>query len=761
MHRQLTIGFAVLCLVMTPPSLSAQQKATVPAVRLTASSRTLLSYVPDDAVFVAAAQPARVINSNGLKTLLDATEGQDVRTELLSKCVETFGLKIEEVEEIGVMLDLRLLRELTSHATQDAQTVNRLNGLRQVALAMHNFHDTHGSLPDDDGAADENKGNLSWRVHLLPFLDEVDLYNQFHFDEPWDSEHNKSLIEEMPAVFETSGTEEKGHTSMHVLTGPGTPFDGEDAPSFRMITDGTSNTIMALNAGPDKSEAWTKPGGLKIDPENPIAALGNIEEQFSVAFLDGSVRKIPAKIDSIELLYMMQHSDGNMVQHDVYSPATRSSAPAPGIVVRCSNKIDQPAVLSRLSVLKDTETPKIGGLNSHRMTSGILIVFPDPKTMLLGSESSLSTMLEKRAKSGETKARFEKLYPSCDIAVALNMEPLQEHVPDVLGPVPIPIATLIQSITSVAASVDIVGTSESVVHIDVNTADDSNAQQLNAMANGGFQMLKAQTLGTAARDNSPAAEQLSEVLSTLLDSVEIEAEGTRVLLNMPKPENPKLFIDGITPAVGEILKGVRGSREVAERRKQMNPLKQLGLAFHNYHDSYGGFPSFEGPHSDQAIGKGLSWRVHLLPFLEESALYEEFHLDEPWDSEHNKTLIERMPTIFECDGVEKPGHTALHVFTGEETPFGSGEPIKIFQITDGTSITIMVVAAGADTADVWTKPSGLEFNPEDPKKALGKIGEQFLILLCDGSVRFVRRDIDDQTLSHLIQHADGNPLGDF
>ena len=153
--------------------------------------------------------------------------------------------------------------------------------------------------------------------------------------------------------------------------------------------------------------------------------------------------------------------------------------------------------------------------------------------------------------------------------------------------------------------------------------------------------------------------------------------------------------------------------------------------------------------------------MHLLPYYGESVLYQEFHLDEPWDSDHNRTLIERMPKIYECEGVEKPGHTSYHVFTGEGTPFGNEEPLGISSITDGTSNTIMVVQAGPDKADIWTKPSGIKFNPEASKAALGKLAETFLVLLCDGSVKDISSEIDDSTLNRLIQHADGEVVGDF
>ena len=88
-----------------------------------------------------------------------------------------------------------------------------------------------------------------------------------------------------------------------------------------------------------------------------------------------------------------------------------------------------------------------------------------------------------------------------------------------------------------------------------------------------------------------------------------------------------------------------------------------------------------------------------------------------------------MPDIFKVEGVDKPGHTSVHVFTGDVAGMGIGEGTHLRDFTDGTSNTILAVVAGPETAEVWTKPGGLEFNPEDPKKVLGTLGEQFLMLL--------------------------------
>lgn len=719
----------------------------------------LLRYIPDEVVVVAAMQPARVIKARKLRSLIDSLEGQDVLDEIFQKTLAESGFSPDQVEEIGIFLDKKTFLEIAAAAEKQADTTNQINSLRQLGLAMHNFHDTYNMFPDDDGYGD-NKGNLSWRVHLLPFLGEAALYNDFDLDEPWDSEHNKALIERMPDLFASPDVEDAGKTSIHVMTGEGTPFGGDDEPRMRDIFDGTSNTLLTVIAGPDKAEVWTKPGGLEIDVEDPVAALGKVDSMIIVGFMDGSVRPVANDTDPTDLLHLIQHQDGVPIfSHD---QGFRQRNPQPGVVVRYTAVIDQESVLKRVPSLQhDAKPVEIEGHSARLLYGRMLVVFPNPNTMLFGSEITLKEMLRKRLKSGTTKSRFESLYPSNDAAAVVDMEQLQEQEQFQEMIQQTPIAGLLGNIMGATGTIDFTGKADSLLHIEIQTGDEADAAQLSGLANGGYQMLKAQALGTASRDDSPIAEKLVEVMSELLDSVAIDADDSTLLLDMPKPDNVDQLLEDITPALKEVMQGIRAGREVARKRGQLNSLKQIGLAFHNYHDVYNGLPSYNTARSDKGENKGLSWRVHLLPYLEEAELYNEFHLDEPWDSEHNKKLIPRMPKLFECDGVDKPGYTSYHVFTGENTPAGGAEPAGIRDITDGTSNTILAVQAGPDTAEVWTKPSGLEFDSADPKKALGKIGEQFMVLMCDGYCRFVDSDIDETTLSHLIQQDDGNPIGEF
>ena len=114
------------------------------------------------------------------------------------------------------------------------ETVNQnysSNHFHQLSLAMLNYDQIHGRFPSYCSFDKEGKPLLSWRVHLLPFLWETELYNQFHLDEPWDSEHNKELITKMPPIYTRPGTSEmakQGKTVYLVPVGKITAFPLSD-----------------------------------------------------------------------------------------------------------------------------------------------------------------------------------------------------------------------------------------------------------------------------------------------------------------------------------------------------------------------------------------------------------------------------------------------------------------------------------------------------------------------------------------------------
>ena len=213
----------------------------------------------------------------------------------------------------------------------------------------------------------------------------------------------------------------------------------------------------------------------------------------------------------------------------------------------------------------------------------------------------------------------------------------------------------------------------------------------------------------------------------------------------------KLVLQTFAPAV-------EASSEAARRSQSSNNLKQLGLALHNYHDVYKSMPP---AYSSDKDGKPLlSWRVHVLPFLEQQALYDRFHMDEPWDSEHNKKLIPMMPRTLQTPGSKAgPGKTNYLGAAGEKGIFPGKDPIRIADIKDGTSNTIMTVEVNDESAVIWTKPDDFVPDPENPKKGLlGLRPGGFNAGLADGSVRFISEGIDDEILKALFTRDGGEPV---
>jgi hypothetical protein len=198
-------------------------------------------------------------------------------------------------------------------------------------------------------------------------------------------------------------------------------------------------------------------------------------------------------------------------------------------------------------------------------------------------------------------------------------------------------------------------------------------------------------------------------------------------------------------------------KEVANR----NNLKQLALAMHNFHDTYSHFPKAvstardAGRHSDTPH----SWRIDLLPFLGAADLYRQYKMDEPWDGPNNKKLLDRMPAIFRSPYDEpKSMSTAYAVLVGKGTVFEPGrEGIKISEITDGTSNTILVVEARRNCP--WMKPDDIPFDADKPAPELGGFVEnKFAAVMADGRACLFERSKVEEILNLMIRRNDGHPI---
>ncbi len=192
-----------------------------------------------------------------------------------------------------------------------------INNLKQIAIAMHNYHNDHGHFPPAANCDKNGKPLLSWRVALLPYLEQANLYQQFKLDEPWDSENNKKCSETLVKVYlpVTGKDRKKPVTHYRVFTGKGSAFDGCEVVKLTDITDGSSNTVLVVEAG--EAVPWAKPDDLPYDPEKPLPKLGGLfPDVFHIVLADASVRPVKIKFNEKVFRDMITRDGGEAVDID-------------------------------------------------------------------------------------------------------------------------------------------------------------------------------------------------------------------------------------------------------------------------------------------------------------------------------------------------------------------------------------------------------------------------------------------------------------
>lgn len=220
-------------------------------------------------------------------------------------------------------------------------------------------------------------------------------------------------------------------------------------------------------------------------------------------------------------------------------------------------------------------------------------------------------------------------------------------------------------------------------------------------------------------------------------------------------------LPGDLPFAAAYLSAKKKAEEAAAAVTSANNLKQIALSWHNYEATYGAGPP--AAVCDKTGKPLLSWRVLILPYIEEEALFKQFKLDEPWDSVNNKKLLAKMPKVYAIPGKTQPGDTDTHyrVFVGGGAGWDWVMGSKLTNITDGTSNTLMCVTAAE--AVPWTKPDELVFDPEkDPTKLVGAIvNGRVQVAMFDGSVRTLKKVPAKDTLKALITKGGGEVIDDF
>lgn len=219
----------------------------------------------------------------------------------------------------GVLVAL-LLPAIQSARTA-AQRMQSSNNLKQIALAFHNYESTYKQLPAAYLLDADGKRTMSWRVAILPFMESVRVYENYKTNEPWDSASNQAVTNVPIMTYKNPADTKAGplETSYMVVTGPGTLFEDDKATRFSEVTDGLSNTILAVEVV-GTGVKWSEPKDLdintmifKINGGGANAIGSPFKNGANVAMADGSVRFLSNSMLEATLRAMLTRNGGEAI----------------------------------------------------------------------------------------------------------------------------------------------------------------------------------------------------------------------------------------------------------------------------------------------------------------------------------------------------------------------------------------------------------------------------------------------------------------
>jgi hypothetical protein len=401
----------------------------------------------------------------------------------------------------------------------------------------------------------------------------------------------------------------------------------------------------------------------------------------------------------------------------------------------------------------------------------------DDHTVLLGTDPLLRKVVANHAqpKPGAMSKLLGNVAEPPDLMAFVLMEPLRPLVAMPLAMVKLPpqfsdLPDVPNLIASISAKLNITGSPDAT--LSVRATDEAAAEQLEKIIDKLMDTARQQAAAATAKGlqsddpveqaNAKYGQRLSEGMLPAMRPVR-KGDTLTLATDLGKKGNPQLAsVATIGLLVGLLLPAVQAAREAARRTVSSNNMKQIMLAMHNYNAVMGRFPA--RANFDKQGKPLLSWRVLILPYLEEQTLYNQFRLDEPWDSPNNKKLIPLMPALYQNPSQPpKRGMASYLAVCGKGLAFDGDQGRRIADFTKGTSTTIMLVEADADRAVIWTKPDDWECDAARPLAGLGNAHPSgFSAGFADGSVRLISGTMDPRVFYALLTLAGGegvNPAG--
>ena len=441
-------------------------------------------------------------------------------------------------------------------------------------------------------------------------------------------------------------------------------------------------------------------------------------------------------------------------------PSPGDSAPHWGMVIRFGQSQSLEG-----SYLKECEKRELKGrpffVNPGRDNPPSLYLYND-HTLLMGDAKTIPAMLEPASSPSPLheliqQHQFADAHLNALVAWRMIRPMLMEQLEE-SNPIPPPWGQLVdiaKATDSITAELSLQNSLNGAIHL--NASDPESAQETAATLSRLLEFGKTLVVAQARQDmqqQDPGIQGMQlfieRIATQMAESLAPQVEGQTVTMEL----RDQLSQTGILVAL--LLPAVQSAREAARRSQSMNNLKQLGLAMHNFHEVHKKFPPQASVDKDG--NPLLSWRVHLLPYLDEFELYQQFHLDEPWDSDHNIKLLEKMPAVFSNPNLPSKTQTVYLGLVSDNSLFQTGTGLPVRKITDGLSQTMMFVEAGPNQLRNWTEPSDLEFRQQQPLQGLtGLRPGGFLATICDGSVRFISNSIDPQSIRAMVS-VDGREI---
>ena len=389
---------------------------------------------------------------------------------------------------------------------------------------------------------------------------------------------------------------------------------------------------------------------------------------------------------------------------------------------------------------------------------------PDDRTLVFGSKSNVERWIQGR--QVDRKLTESELWnrlkdrPLLVLSEGKLLENVRLPILRPNGAAPMLISSILSPILDeagalgLAASMDkewsFVAMAKSTDAKGASIIQETSQASIVLMKNGLRELertLKSQTqTPSAPSDSKNAMEVLLSAGTKLAEAAKVQTDGgtVNVTTSIPMSEVP----------ISSIVSALMATRKAADRSQSANNLKQIALAFHMFESANRKFPhSTKSP--DPSHKHPVSWRVMILPFMEQKALYNLYRFDEPWDGPNNSKLLSMVPIQYRHP--EAPAgstNTPYLAITGEEAMFQPSKETLPSDVRDGLANTIMVVESKSTIP--WTKPDDLAYASDKPLPVVGGFfDEGFHAAFGDGSVRFISKTIAESVLRALMTARGG------